>query len=313
MGERNRSSETSRTLPTVRETDPDRAQHTGRTAVVFVSHVLHESVFDRFEKLARESAHDVFFAYDATSASTGELQRVRETAGERARTFVASQVLDVDYPDPWTEQNRRVLVPGNTDLLYLYFARLEPAYSRYWFVEYDVAYTGHWSELFGAFENSSADLLGTTLQPYEHNPGWPWWKSLETVQEVDRHEWVRGFFPIVRLSRSALEHLDEGYRSGWSGHFEAVLPTLVAHHGLEIEDLGGDGLYVRDENRNRFYSNIPETDYLSPGTLTYRPTRARPGRARGKLWHPVKPSARYLRSSARLLKRWVNVRVLRGP
>jgi hypothetical protein len=267
----------------------------GRTAVVLVSHTLHRTVLRRFAKLEREIPphHDAFFAYDATDATAETLGRARNAVGNRLLPFDRGRVTDTEYPDPWADPERQT-IRGNFGLLYLHCARLAPGYSRYWFIEYDVVYTGEWTELFRTFENSAADVVGTTLGAVEHNPDWHWWQSLETTPDIDRSEWRRGFFPVVRLSRDVLARVDEGYRAGWSGHFEAVLPTLARHHGLELEDIGGDGPYVSDNNRNQFYVNTPGNDRLSPGTFVYRPVRSRPGVLPGKLWHPVKPAKGYI-------------------
>jgi hypothetical protein len=275
---------------------------------MYLSHTLDKSILDRFEKLEREShpRDDVFFAYDATDATDAELQRARDVVGDSLRLYRESEVLDVDYPDPWTDPEHRSFVPGNLDLLYLYLSRLEPDYERYWFVEYDVAYTGTWSDVFDAVTDS-ADVIGTTLHPYDLNPDWPWWSSLDPSPDVDRSEWVRGFFPLLGLSQEALDCVDEGYRAGWSGHAEVVIPTLASHHGLELEDIGSDGPYVREENRNRFYTNSPEYSNMWPGTFIYRPARLEPGDEPDTLWHPVKQDRDTLRYWGRLIKQGMKV------
>lgn len=268
-----------------------------RVAVVFISHILCESVLDRFRKLVRESRpyDDVYLLFDATNATTEDCQRAQEVASEHLRTFVRPEVIDNDYPWPWADSTRRDLVPGNLDLLYLYFAQREPGYSRYWFVEYDVVYTGTWADLFMTFENSTAGLVGTTLRSYDNNPNWPWWSSLDPASDLAQAKWRRGFFPIIRLNRHLLKLVDEAYRAGWSGHSEAVLPTLASSYDLELEDIGGTGSYVNDGNENRFYRNTPGENGLSPGTFVYRPALPRPGFRSGTLWHPVKPEQTYVR------------------
>lgn len=282
------------------------------TAIVFVSHTAHKSVIDRFRKLKREARpqDDVYFLYDVTDATSEDQQRAQRVAEEQLRSFVQSHVTDIDYINPWADPTRQGLVPGNVDLLFLYFSQIEPKYSYYWFIEYDVAYTGTWSRLFQAFENSTADIIGTTLYSYEYNPDWHWWQSLETVPEIDRSQWHRGFFPIIRLSQKMLDLVDQGYQDGWSGHAETVLPTLACYRGLDIEDIGGNGPYVRENNLNRFYTNCPDNKDLSPGTFIYRPARPQPGLLSGKLWHPVKPNCGFVLPYLRLTKDWVKNQVL---
>jgi hypothetical protein len=114
---------------------------------------------------------------------------------------------------------------------------------------------------------------------------------------------MRSFLPINRVSRRLLDHLDEGYRRGWSGHHETIYPTVALHRGLTVEDFGGSGPYTKPENINRFYWNTSSNHVdLAPGTFVYRPImRTRPRKlfwplsalARrkyqpDKLWHPVK-------------------------
>lgn len=253
-----------------------------REAIVFLSHVLDEEVLSRFEELKRDTLpeRDVYFAYDGSGTSRSHRRSARQHLGETLRIFSPSKILDVPYPNRYAHQETPGLIPGNTDLLYLHFSELEPSYSHYWFIEYDVAYTGPWSDLFAAFASSDADLLGTTLSPYQQQPDWYWWPSFEPTVNIDRTDWVRGFFPVIRLSMDAIDLLDNGYRAGWAGHFEVVIPTLLHYHGRDIEDIGGDGPFVAPDNRNRFYT----TD-----TFRYRPVRHQPGQCPDTLWHPIKP------------------------
>jgi hypothetical protein len=65
--------------------------------------------------------------------------------------------------------------------------------------------------------------------------------------------------------------VDEYYRRGWSGHFEATFPTIALHQGLEIEDFGGSGRFTKPGNTDRFYRNTPGEWGLWPGTFIYRP------------------------------------------
>lgn len=284
-----------------------------REAIVFVSHTVCESIVTRFEKLQRESPSnsDVFFAYNGTEATAEEFRYARQLDEDKLWTYEDSDILNVDYPNPWAKRRQKTLIPGNLDLLFIYFSRLESAYSRYWFIEYDVTYSGDWSEVFQAFESSNADLLGTTLTPYEQRPDWNWWPTFDPPSDCGKSEWVRGFFPISRLSTAALEILDEGYQAGWSGHREAVIPTLLRSRGLTLEDIGGDGPYVESGNENRFYTNTPKREQLSPGTFVYRPSRPSSGWRRGKLWHPVKPDAGRIASSYQLLKERIRARLPR--
>lgn len=284
-----------------------------RTAVLFTTHRFGDAVARRFRKLRREAPdrHAVYLGMDVSAADPAEVEAARETGGERFWGFRPTDATAIDYPDPapWALEHRPELVPGNLGLLYLHFARRHPRLDRFWVVEYDVCYTGDWRELLERFEGSGSDVLGTTLRAHRDRPEWHWWPSFRPSPEVPRDEWLCGFFPVVRVSRRALEALDAAYRAGWSGHFEAVLPTAARRAGLAIEDLGGDGPFVKDENRQRFYTNTVEREHLYPGTFVFRPTRRYPGLRRGRLWHPVKPSAGRLSSYLELARAWMRARL----
>jgi hypothetical protein len=189
---------------------------------------------------------------------------------------------------------------GNADLPLLLFFRRFPHYEHYWVVEYDVRYSGNWESLFGTFDSSSSALVGTTLKRRDQCPHWSHWRALHLpTVEIEPSRWIRGFFPIYRMTRRALAELDRAYQGGCAGHMEALVPTVLAGQGLEIEDVGGQGEFVRRGNENRFYENQPHTNELSPGTFVYRPVLTRYGDRPDKLWHPVKAQRPKWRSASK--------------
>jgi hypothetical protein len=150
-----------------------------------------------------------------------------------------------------------------------------------------VKFTGNWSELFNAFADNTSDILCSNVHRQETNPTWAWWNSLEWPNDL-KPDRIRGFFPFARLSAQALDAIIVAGQNGINGHFEVMWPTVVHHYGLVIEDIGGDGPFVRPNNTNRWYTSTLKNELLSPGTFVYRPTHLRPGRQPNKLWHPVK-------------------------
>jgi hypothetical protein len=103
---------------------------------------------------------------------------------------------------------------------------------------------------------------------------------------VDR---VRAFLGVSRLSRSACETLDRAFTvDGWAGHDEVAVPTILRTYGLSLEDIGGDGEFVRPGNENRFYTNSPTRPLLAPGTFVCPPRVPDSLDQPGKLYHPVK-------------------------
>jgi hypothetical protein len=274
-----------------RETDVRQGgSGSGETAVFFLTHLLGPRLLDRYRKLRDDcrERYDVHFAADLTS---GRLRTDAVPADVRpdVHGFTRDQVALSHATGDEAGQDGFRLYGGNLDHVFLHVKKAFPEYEHFWWVEHDVAFTGDWTTLFGHFDDSDSDLVGTTLTPYEAIPGWHWWDGFDAPDGIPKPEWIRGFFPCFRISARGLDALDEAYRSGWSGHAEAVLPTALAARGLTLEDIGGSGLWVRAGNRNRFYTNRPHRHRtLGPGSFVYRPTRPLPGLRRDRLWHPVK-------------------------
>jgi hypothetical protein len=178
-------------------------------------------------------------------------------------------------------------IQSGFDQALLAFREIKPQYDYYWLVEYDVEFSGRWSEFFEAFIGNASDLLCTSIHRRETNPAWAWWKSLVWPTE-ERPEPIRGFFPLARLSGRAIDSIIAAGRSGVDGFYEVMWPTVINSRGYVLEDIGGDGAFVRPENINRWYRSSPTNQSLSPGTFVFRPIRSRPGRESNKLWHPVK-------------------------
>lgn len=195
---------------------------------------------------------------------------------------------------------------GHTDLIALHFFRAHPEFAYYWFIEYDVRFSGEWQDFFSAFEQSDADFLSTSIRRASHDPNWMHWPTLhppEGTHQPPMDEMLCSFMPIFRISHRGFQVIDQAYREGWTGHCEASWPTILYRAGCRLEDIGGDGEFVRPENRNRFYTNNPSDVDLAPGSVVFRPVRWRTGAGRNRLWHPVKPLPHKLREDARHI--WV--------
>lgn len=248
---------------------------------------------------------DIYFLGDNSNSAFA-----KKKVGPNYSLFTSEKLQQLGYPRKtgarYSEEKRCQnphhknfnMPPGNGDLPVMNFYRSHPDYDYYWVVEYDVRFSGHWNDFFSAFAVSSSDLLCTTLARYAETPDWYHWNSLDIpAQQIDRKNFIRGFFPVCRFSNRALARLHEDYSVGANGHQECLMPTLLYHAGLTLEDIGGSGEFVRPGNENRFYRNTPAADDLSPGSFVFRPVMHKPGKEPNMLWHPVK--------SRRLLQRGV--------
>jgi hypothetical protein len=176
-----------------------------------------------------------------------------------------------------------------------------------WALEYDVDYSGTWSDLFARFARNRADVLTTTLTSRPLCPDWCLWPTVQAPAELPQAKWCRSFNPILRLSRRFAAAYVAAVESGpWQGHYEFTIPTIARHLGFHIEDLARPrphlpGAMLRRAVPRRFspptYHNTPTDPNLSPGTFIFRPARSayfheRPADfpVAGRLYHPIKPA-----------------------
>lgn len=282
-----------------------------KTAILLLTHLKNKNITEQFARIDRECSgkYDVFILCDNSNRTFD-----RYGKDKKFFPFDVSRLSTLGYPGKSSVENLRRtrqgdrhhqrfhFDPGNVDLPVLLFFKEHPGYDYYWTVEYDVRFTGAWDAFFSSFEASDADLLGTTLTRHEKIPTWYHWPSLDLRgKPIGKDRYLRGFFPIYRISRRALMQLDRDYRDGVKGHYECLVPTLLNDAGMSIEDIGGDGDFVRPANRNRFYRNTPSRGSLSPGTFVFRPVMDDPGTEPNMLWHPVRrrPQWRIVLSSLR--------------
>jgi hypothetical protein len=159
-------------------------------------------------------------------------------------------------------------------------------------IEYDVLFTGHWGEFLSAFRDNDADFLASHLRDHHEEPDWFFWNSIQAPDRNDSvRRLVRAFCPVQRVSRRALQLLEVKIQQGWVGHFECLVPTLLRDSGYTLADIGGDGTYVPDALRNRFYTSLTWRDGTLRhfGSMRFRPPFHSFWHAReNTLYHPVK-------------------------
>lgn len=255
-----------------------------REAILLMTHFIDPMIVAHARRLAVESGgRDVFVLLNRSDDINPTF---RPPADVRVFGFTVDDLRALDYPI----KGRRIR-DKDIELFSFTFWKAHPQYDRLWVVEYDVVFTGLWSELFDYFSGSDAALLATSIHRWSVNPEWPNWSSVAPPHgsPADLPRFIRAFMPLYRMSSAAYAVLDQAYRTGWEGFYEGIVPRILLDAGLAIEDIGGDGEFVRPENRNRFYTSTPSDNTLSPGSFVFRPIMTKPGAEPDKLWHPVKP------------------------
>ncbi len=271
-----------------------------RECIIVLTHFCNRAIADLIDRLDREApAH--FDIHLLINAGKKTFEMPAEFANLSERVFLCNNdsLMQLGYPakcspvpgdgKPWS------LNPGNTDLLMMAFYRAHPDYEYYWGLEYDVHYQGNWSVFFRYFSASRSDMIATMVCPAKYRA-----KYLDFYPVVDAAgskisiaDTVSAFFPIHRLSQAAISTIDRCYSQGWGGHYELAWPTILQRHNLTLEDIGGDGPYVKPENRNTFYFCTLSTWSLSPGNFVFRPVFQSVPDKPNTLWHPVKPDGDY--------------------
>lgn len=255
-----------------------------REAVLLMTHFIDPMIVGQARRLTAEAGdREVMVLLNRTDDVNPGFRRPPDL---KVFEFTVEDLRALGYP----LKGRRIR-DKDIELFAFTVLKARPDIDRAWVVEYDVAYTGRWGELFDHFANSDAALLATSLHRWSVNPDWPNWPSVQTPEgkPQDLSDYIRAFMPFYRLSRAGFEALDRAYRAGWEGFYEGIVPRILLDAGLTVEDIGGDGEFVAPDNRGRFYRSNPADNTLAPGTFVFRPIVNRPGPEPDMLWHPVKP------------------------
>lgn len=233
-----------------------------KQAILLLTNRTDYAVRDRYMKLESEywQKADVFLLFD-NSASIDN--RELECFG-RVYTFSVSELISEGY----TALKDGFL--GNCHYPLLKFHKDFPEYDYCWLIEDDVVFSGDWSVFFDVFADDTSDLLTTKVRRHEDDPSWCWWNGVKAPEgtTLSADELYASFNPIYRLSAKAIECLDEEMRKGWLGHFEAIVPTVLARRGLMIHDMSGEVFFAED-------------------THTWTPLRIQPTKP-NMIYHPIK-------------------------
>lgn len=185
------------------------------------------------------------------------------------------------------------LLPGSCHFPVLRFFLDNKRYSHYWFVEYDVEFTGEWNMLMNdCNENlSDYDFLSCHIERFDakKNGNWTWWYRSNHLG-LDLRNCVKGFNPICRYSSRALAYLDLFQKAGNSAHSEVLITTSLYQAGFKIGDFGGQGEFVPESYKDKYYISNPHA--CNDGTVRYRPVYKTEDSVstslKNKLYHPIK-------------------------
>ena len=217
----------------------------------------------------------------------------RETIAGKIRRDVLFYIADIDSLNSLAYTPiAETLSPGSCHFPVLAFFQEHPEYSHYWFVEYDVYFTGEWSTLIDdcTANLTDYDFLSCHVERYDpqRNGCWPWWHKLNNVG-YPLELCVKGFNPICRYSNRALTYIDQYQKAGHAAHSEVMITTCLHNAGYNIGDIGGTGEFTPAGWRNRYYIQGVGTNN---GTMRWRPEFSAEEitalGTRNMLFHPLK-------------------------
>ncbi len=256
-----------------------------RLAILYLTHQWGPVHVRRYRRLQEETrtVADCFVLFQAAG---GETERKFAPDCKVHAFDPAALPATLGYP----YLTKRGIVPGCPHYPLVDFCR-QHSYPYYWLIENDVEFSGNWNRLVSACAQDPADLVAAHVVPHEADPGWIWWRSLAAPQRrpLDPAKLLRAFFPVYRISRQGLSYIDCMLQSGWRGHYEALIPTLLGAAGMSIRDIQHFGpLYLG--TRQDPPHEVQHLDQLS--TLRWRPPVSREEFVRrfrsDVIFHPIK-------------------------
>ena len=184
------------------------------------------------------------------------------------------------------------MVPGSCHFPIFEFFKTFSSFNYYWKIEYDVEYTGDWAEFF--YDCSANlhiyDFLSTHVEKFNSitNGRWPWWTEGNSCG-FNKHNCIKAFNPICRLSNKAMKYVDSYLQRGFSAHEEVIITTCLYNAGYKLADFGGTGEFVPKGFYNKYYVRGVG---VNSGTMRWRPLFTKEEvcalECHNKLFHPVK-------------------------
>jgi hypothetical protein len=260
---------------------------TSRSVLLWNTHVWCRELEEEFEKflnLDYPGSPEVWLVLDARIPQVDELAKKYKLL-----YIIDEKELFQRLPYPRFE-DFGILHHSHFPVLDFFLSHKD--YDYYWFIEFDVRYTGEWGSFLRSFGSYDHDLITSHIRTFGEEPYWQWWDTLHhPTKAIDRKKYLRSLNVIFRISNEALDYIHQEQQDGWQGFNEVSLPTLLHLGGYRIMDFGGDGTFTPPGLQNKTYtSHGLKNGLLNPFcTMCWRPSGDKTGRCRDKLYHSIKP------------------------
>lgn len=216
------------------------------TVILYLTHIWNEEIEHRYRTLLSSASNsaDIILLFDDTK-NTILPENILYYK------FNSHSLHKLEY-DPISLH----LKPGNNHFPLMQFYRDFPNYKYYWNIEYDVYFNGDWSLFFDEFKLIDIDFLSCHIEHFLQDPYWNWWDTIDTKEiHINTLQYLKSFSPIYRISNPALFFLDDIFKKGIKGHYEALIPTILNHFNYTIADISGNNDFTMEGFKEKYYKN----------------------------------------------------------
>lgn len=218
--------------------------HQQSTAVVYMSHRTTFDVMSRFATIVEQAGNSVvpYLLLDERVPGIVEAWADFVTRRNLTRVDILHFGIDAIAQSLGIALTRAgSMVPGCCHFPLMWLGSFA-SHSHYWLIEDDVLFTGNWGKLFVRGHDVSADLICCHLTTFNELPNWYWWPTLHVPVHAIHAKppgsfVLKGYLPLYRISNRALQRVLASHREGWSGHSEALVPSILRYSGLRILDI----------------------------------------------------------------------------
>lgn len=253
-------------------------------ALLFFSHIFNEYTLGKFKSLKKafEPYGDTFTIVYTAGKSV--------SAPDEFNPYITTRETLEELNYTWMHSD---LMPGHANFPVMHFGSKHPDYATYTIIEYDVELTGAWEIFLAHLMAASADMVATHVATHSDQPQWHHWQSLDLSKSAELSspnlQKLRFFGPLYRLSCEAMKSIDQEYKKGISGHYEALFPIILNAKGFSLIDLN-ELTHPNHHGRNRWYTKQrrDRKGMLKKSSMRFRPTRTAPGFRSNTLYHPIK-------------------------
>lgn len=148
----------------------------------------------------------------------------------------------------------------------LVFYLKNPGFKHYWFFDDDVSFDGDLGGLLDSYDRIGDDFIAIQAFKGDDYPDLPRVSRMNSRMLGSHGRWldlcpgpgdrfnsisrrVGSFFPVVRFSNRAMEHLVKMHLEGYYGYSEGFVPTSLASSGFQVSSMMDefDNLFVDSE------------------------------------------------------------------